>query len=124
MNCILYVDDDEINTAITSMIFEDLQIAEKVVALTDGFMALEFLKTSTPEFIFVDMRMPSMDGVEFIQKVLQFPKSKNIRIIGISNHFSKEDKERLLECNISQLIEKPLTEKKIMMCISAAKEVI
>ena len=106
------------------MIFADLEIAEKLVVLSDGFEALDFLKICTPAFIFVDMRMPAMNGVEFIQKVLQLPQNNKIKIIGMSNLFSKEDRERLKELSITHLIEKPLTEEKIMMCLSTPKEVV
>ena len=60
---ILVVDDDP---DILDMLREALEGAgHRVVTARDGLDALERLRTDRPSLIFLDMRMPRMDGWEF-----------------------------------------------------------
>jgi CheY-like chemotaxis protein len=60
---ILVVDDDP---DILDMLREALEGAgHRVVTARDGVEALERLRTGRPSLIFLDMRMPRMDGWEF-----------------------------------------------------------
>lgn len=60
---ILVVDDDP---DILDMLREALEGAgHRVVTAGDGLEALERLRTDRPSLIFLDMRMPRMDGWEF-----------------------------------------------------------
>lgn len=63
--------DDEIK-ALQSLSWELTNFSEeiKVVAsFTDPFEALRFLETNTPDCLFLDIEMPTMDGFQFIQKL-------------------------------------------------------
>lgn len=69
LNKILFIDDDEAANFIHQNVTEREGYAEEVVALSSGPDAIEYLsehKDSLPELIFVDMKMPEMDGFEFI----------------------------------------------------------
>jgi CheY-like chemotaxis protein len=60
---ILVVDDDP---DILDMLREALEGAgHRVLTARDGLEALERLRTGRPSLIFLDMRMPRMDGWEF-----------------------------------------------------------
>lgn len=60
---ILVVDDDP---DILDMLREALEGAgHRVLTARDGLEALERLRTAQPSLIFLDMRMPRMDGWEF-----------------------------------------------------------
>lgn len=60
---ILVVDDDP---DILDMLREALESAgHRVLTARDGMEALERLRTDRPSLIFLDMRMPRMDGWEF-----------------------------------------------------------
>ena len=60
---ILVVDDDP---DILDMLREALEGAgHRVLTARDGLEALERLRTDRPSLIFLDMRMPRMDGWEF-----------------------------------------------------------
>lgn len=64
------VDDEE--KAIQSLQWELTNFSReiKVIAsFTDPFEALEYLRENTPDCLFLDIEMPTMDGFQFIQKL-------------------------------------------------------
>lgn len=63
--------DDEIK-ALQSLSWELTNFSDeiKVVAsFTDPFEALQYLQKNTPDCLFLDIEMPTMDGFQFIQKL-------------------------------------------------------
>ncbi len=52
----------------------------------DGKEALEILKTENPDIILLDLRMPVMDGIEFLQKMRPKKNYPNTKIIVFSNY--------------------------------------
>jgi len=80
---ILIVDDNPNMSALLSEMLEVFD-QESVVA-SDGFQALEALKTGSFSMVITDMRMPKMTGLELLQKVkAEHPKTKVVLISGYS----------------------------------------
>jgi len=81
---ILLVDDDPIVRKVGSMLLESENY--EVLCAEDGFEGLIALKRSLPDIIISDLRMPNMNGFEFLSVVRRrFPV---IPIIVISGEFS------------------------------------
>jgi len=53
-----------------------------VIAATDGSVAIETIKKESPDIVFMDLRMPVMDGIEAIKNIRAF--NQDIPIIIIS----------------------------------------
>jgi CheY-like chemotaxis protein len=84
---ILFVDDDEKIRAMAHMLLEAQ--GYKVLTAADGFEGLAALKQSLPDVIISDLRMPNMNGFEFLSVVRRrFP---HIPAIAISSEFSGMD---------------------------------
>lgn len=63
--------DDEIK-ALQSLSWELTNFSEEInvtASFTNPFEALEYLEKSTPDCLFLDIEMPTMDGFQFIQKL-------------------------------------------------------
>lgn len=78
---ILYVDDEELNTMLFKLNFEK---KHEVLTAMDGFNALEVLdEHPDTEIIISDMKMPGMNGVEFIRNAREkFPDKKYYILTG------------------------------------------
>ena len=63
---ILYVDDEELNLQLFSMLFENKYNIITAKSGTEGLKILE--KTSEISVVVSDMKMPGMSGIEFIKK--------------------------------------------------------
>lgn len=76
---ILFVDDDTICTFLNVTLAEDLGIAKEVLSLNNAEQALAFIREhysgvstfdqAQPDLIFLDIKMPGMDGFEFLQEL-------------------------------------------------------
>ncbi|MFD0796045.1 LytR/AlgR family response regulator transcription factor [Maribacter chungangensis] len=63
--------DDEIK-ALQSLSWELTNFSDEIsvtASFTNPFEALEYLKKNTPDCLFLDIEMPTMDGFQFIQKL-------------------------------------------------------
>lgn len=116
MNTILIVDDEK---AIRFSLREILEFENyEVVEAADGKQALEVLKQRMFDVIFCDIKMPKMDGIEFLHKAQELTTSP---IVMISGHGTIATAVDCLKNGAVDYIEKPLDLNKILTTV---KEVI
>ena len=106
---ILVVDDDqdicEIMTGYLVDIFEDIEI----VCVHDGAKALHQINFNTYDFIFFDLKLPTINGVDLIKATREKPKNDKTEIYIISGNISLMAKKGIAEFHIRGVIEKPFT---------------
>jgi len=88
------------------------------VALADnGAEALELCKRWQPHFIWMDRRMPVMDGVEATRRIRELAGGKDIRIAAITASALKDDDEELLAAGFNAIVHKPFRRQNIFGCM-------
>ncbi len=120
INCVLLVDDDNINNFINERLLKKLNITHNVKVAMNGEEALDFLKSNAenlfPELILLDINMPVMDGFEFLQeyKKTNFNGKQQPYIIMLTTSTNPNDVDKVKKSDVAGYINKPLTEPKIM----------
>lgn len=100
---ILVVDDEEPVRSLMTDFFEDKE--HQVIVAANGAQALFRIKETLPDVIFLDIRMPHMDGVEALRLIKEIsPQSVVIIISGIATTDMARD---LLENGAFDFINKP-----------------
>ncbi|WP_299692613.1 response regulator [uncultured Vibrio sp.] len=108
---ILLVEDNEINQELATELLESQQI--HVTIAENGQRAVEFYQQSVAndapfDGILMDCQMPIMDGYEATQYIRQQLKDHDIPIIAMTANVMERDKEKALNCGMSDIIAKPI----------------
>lgn len=112
----LLIDDNYIDNFVTRRILEGSNFAEKVVVQQSATDAIEAIKHGElqPDVIFLDLRMPLMDGFQFLQEYdkLSINQKSAAKIFMLSSSLDPIDVKRSNQNKyITQFIHKPLTQK-------------
>ncbi len=83
MKTILIAEDEQALNDAYRMILESE--GYKVLCAFDGSEALEIIKTSEPDLILLDLRMPKVSGIEFLHMYKPKEKHPKVKIIIFSN---------------------------------------
>ncbi len=106
MKCLI-IDDDKNSRYFFSEIASSC--GYEVYEAENGLYALEICKKSKPDIILLDWMMPSMGGIEFLQKLHEIECSVDTttRIVMCSAKFSRHDVESGLAAGAHEYIRKP-----------------
>jgi CheY-like chemotaxis protein len=112
----LLIDDNFIDNFVTRKILETGKFAEKIVVCESATQAIELIKENkvNPDVIFLDIRMPYMDGFEFLKEFekLEVENKEEVKIFMLSSSLDPIDfKQSTANKYISQFLHKPLTPK-------------
>ncbi|MDD5064085.1 MAG: response regulator [Phycisphaerae bacterium] len=92
---VLLVEDDSIDAMTVKRAFKDLNVANPLVHTLNGEEALKYLKNQEnkiPCIILLDLNMPRMNGIEFMQVVKADDKLKEIPIVVLTTSQEERDK--------------------------------
>lgn len=118
---ILLVEDKRINAEIVKGFLEDSQI--EIVVAKNGQEAVQLVESGEKgqfDLIFMDIRMPIMNGYEATEKIraLENETCKNIPIIAMSANSLQEDITQSMECGMNGHICKPIDMDEVFECLN------
>lgn len=94
---IFYADDDEEDREIFCEAIQQINPAIKIILSRDGQEALEILSTQKqpPNFIFLDINMPRMNGIECLTKLKSDNRFKRIPVIIYSTTSDRNEVKKM-----------------------------
>lgn len=125
---ICVIDDDQIYQFTAKRIIELVNPMQKLLIFSDGKEAIDyFLKADAakdliPDFIFLDINMPVMNGWEFLQAfdAVKSEIRQKITIYMVSSSTDEIDKMRCKNISsVKDYIVKPLSQKRMIEIIQA-----
>ena len=94
----LVLEDDQIDAEAIRRAFRELGISNQLIIVKDGIEALDCLHGSekhgklTPPFvIFVDLIMPRMSGLEFLDHLKEIPEARSAPVFVMSGSSDQDD---------------------------------
>lgn len=114
---ILLIDDSYIDNLINRKILENSDYAEQIVVKDTPQKAVDYLiesiaNSQIPEVIFLDLRMPEMNGFEFLVNLnnIEGLEAAGTKIYVLSSSLDPKDFQRIKDNKlVSRFIGKPLT---------------
>jgi len=109
---ILLAEDNAINALLTRTLLE--AEGHTVDTVEDGALAVEAMKSSSYDLIFMDMRMPNMDGLEATRKIRTLPNvSKNLPIIALTANAFDDDRNACFDSGMNDFMTKPVSAEEL-----------
>ena len=81
---VLVVDDDPVVADMYSLALS--RAGHEVLVANDGLAGLQLAATAQPDLVFLDIRMPKMDGIEVLRNLKSVNRTKGIPIVMLSNY--------------------------------------
>lgn len=122
LKSVLLVDDDSTTNYLNKLLLTRLGVAEQLLVAENGREALATLAEvcgvptpSCPALILLDLNMPVMSGIEFLEayQQLPWPQGQPIVIVLLTTSVNPQDLARVQQLPIAGTLTKPLTEAKV-----------
>jgi len=119
---VLVIDDDADWCFIARLILQKAGVGKKIITANNGQEGIKTLQTMAanneklPELIFLDIKMPVMDGFEFLDELTKAAELdiSQTRIFVCSSSSHPRDKERAALYPVAGFLTKPLTKEVIV----------
>ncbi|GAA4028189.1 response regulator [Hymenobacter glaciei] len=126
LSSILLVDDDSTTNFLNESLIKRLGLVKHLHVAENGAQALQNLhqtclplSASCPDLILLDMKMPIMNGIEFLEAYALLPiqKQQHTVIIMLTTTMLRADLERVKQLPVAGVLNKPLTKEKILALV-------
>lgn len=108
---ILIVEDTTENVQLLETLLGGVGFATRVAF--NGLEAVGLVKSWQPHFIWMDIRMPVMDGYEATRLIRQLPGGEAIRIVALTASVFKEQEQTILDSGCNAVLHKPFRQQEL-----------
>jgi CheY-like chemotaxis protein len=115
---VLLVEDDEVDAMNVQRAFKRNQIENPLYIAHNGLDALAMLRGNDPaspaipgnrRLVLLDINMPQMNGLEFLQELRQDETLKSIPVVMLTTSDADQDRLEAYRLNVAGYIIKPMT---------------
>lgn len=103
---ILVVDDDLMNQQLMQILLT--QEGHQVHVASNGLEAFESIKHQAFDIVFMDLRMPVMDGIQASRRIREWENGiRSTFIVALTASYFADEQQKLLEAGMDSYIAKP-----------------
>lgn len=112
---ILVVDDSDFLREAIKKFLEDYEC--DVLVSPDGVNGIQTIVETRPELIFLDLLLPSINGIDLLKVIKMFDETKNIPVIVITGSKDAFLIKQCIDLGVQKILNKPLTRKGIFNAV-------
>jgi CheY-like chemotaxis protein len=125
---ILLVDDSPRDIELALDALGQCRLANEVATLRDGAEALDYMfrrgdyagrRDEDPAVIFLDLKMPRVDGIEVLRQLKAEPRFRRIPVVVMTSSREDQDLHRCYALGVNAYVVKPLTFQEFIESIRA-----
>lgn len=123
LSSVLLVDDDSTTNFLNKLLLTRMGVAEQVLIAENGEQALRTLDqtcrdpatSACPRLILLDMNMPVLNGLAFLEAYVQMPLANQqaIVVVMLTTSLHPVDLAKAEQLPIAGFLNKPLTQEKV-----------
>ena len=98
-------------------------LGHRVEVVHDGLSAVASIVGSPPDIAFVDIGMPSLDGVETVRRVRGQGNTEDVLLVAVTGRGGAEDRARAAEAGFDRYLVKPFAMQDVRDALDAAQAV-
>ncbi len=111
----LVADDNADNRTVLSHLLKNIGV--NVFEAENGLVALNKTREHLPDIIFMDIRMPVMDGREAIAKIIEEFGQEKFKIVTITASAMQHDREQFMKLGSHEVVLKPFRANQVFECL-------
>ena len=108
---ILLVEDDEVDIMTIKRALKEIHVTNPLVSRENGEQALAYLQDAANErpcIILLDLNMPVMNGIEFLQAVKKDEQLRRFPVVVLTTSEEQQDKLNSFNLGVAGYIAKPV----------------
>lgn len=113
---IMIVEDQRENQLLLSRLMTTLGLEVKIAE--NGEQCLHIFQDWKPDLIWMDRRMPVMDGMEATRRLREMPGGKGVKIVAVTASAFKEQQQEMLDAGMDDFVRKPYRLDEIYDCLA------
>ncbi|GAB4253749.1 MAG: hypothetical protein Kow0065_00030 [Methylomicrobium sp.] len=113
---VLIVEDQLENQLLLARLMSQVGIQYKIAE--NGEKGVALFQSWHPQLIWMDRRMPVMDGIAATRAIRELPEGQGVKIIAVTASAFIEQREQLLEAGMDDFIRKPFRFNEIYDCLT------
>lgn len=117
---ILLIEDDRVDAMTTERAMKELNVANELVHTINGEEGLDYLRDTRKEnpcIVLLDLNMPRMNGLEFLEIVKRDDCFKKIPVVVLMTSKEEKDKVDSFNLNVAGYMIKPVDYKQFVEVI-------
>ena len=125
---ILLIEDNPNDAELAIRALKKSNIKNNLIHINDGAVALDFLFGSgeyegrnlnnKPKVIFLDLKMPKVDGIEILRRIKSTENTKNIPVVVLTSSKENPDIEKCYALGANSYIVKPVEFENFIKAVS------
>ena len=113
---ILIVDDQSENQFLLSQLMHNIGLEVRVAQ--DGQQGVQLFRSWQPHLIWMDRRMPVMDGIEATRAIRALPGGDSVKIVAVTASAFLEQRDEMLAAGMDDFVRKPYRFQEIYESLS------
>lgn len=115
---VLIVEDNPHDLEMTLRALRKHKLVNRVLTLTDGAAALDYLLgkgeyegrdvADGPRVVFLDLKLPKVDGIEVLRQVKADPRTRGIPIVIVTSSAEDRDRVQSYDLGVNSFVVKPI----------------
>jgi len=113
---VLIIEDHPDNRLLLRRLLE--LVGYQVKEAHNGEEGVRLFQTWSPDFIWMDRRMPVMDGIAATRIIRSLPEGKTVKIVAVTASVFEQERQILFDAGVNDIVIKPYRDTDIFECMA------